>query len=310
MLAPLAAALLALAMPWDGPPPPPKGAELVLTQPPFPDPPPEGSVIDVPDDRQLPLNWRSTEKTSAKTKGNAGLPSLAASASGQFSRDQFYAVREVLRAHRVVVVDLRQEPHTFLDGAAISWGPPDIVGNNRTADQVERVERSWTARANAKKFATVTQFAPGALADQKSWQPLEFKLDIREARVEADLVAEAHWGYFRVAAPDAAIPRDQDVDRFVAMARDLHEDIWLHFHDDTGLNRATMFLTLYDMMRNYVRANRAEILARQHRLAGYNLLAGPAKSEREVFLGRFFDYCWECGPRFRRSWSSWSRATP
>ena len=138
MLAPLAAALFALAMPWDGPPPPPKDAELVLTQPPFPDPPPEGSVIDVPDDRQLPLNWRSTEKTSAKTRGNAGLPSLAASASGQFSRDQFYAVREVLRAHRVVVVDLRQEPHTFLDGAAISWGPPDLIGNNRTAEQIGR----------------------------------------------------------------------------------------------------------------------------------------------------------------------------
>jgi hypothetical protein len=64
------------------------------------------------------------------------------------------------------------------------------------------------------------------------------------------------------------------------------------------------------MMRNYVSANRTEIITRQHRLSGYNLLAGPAKAERAAFLDRFFSYCWQVGPLFRRSWSNWSRANP
>lgn len=310
MIAPLIAAAFAVAMPWDVPPPPPKDAELVLTQPPFPDPPPEGSVIDVPADRELPARWRTPEKTSAKVKGNAGLPSLMASGSGQFCRDQFYAVRAALLGKRVAVVDLRQEPHGILNGAAVSWGPPSIVGTDRRAPEVERVERSWIEKLVAGHFTTITQFAPGAFADQASWEPIEFKLDLRSASPESKIVAEAHWGYFRVAAPDTVVPRDQDIDRFVALVRDLDADIWLHFHCDTGGNRTTLFLTLYDMMRNYVRASRSEIIARQRQLGGYNLLAGDAKAGREEFLRRFFTYCWQCGPLFRRSWSSWSRENP
>ncbi len=303
-------AIFAVAMPWDSPPPPPKDAALVLTQPPFPDPPPAGSVIDVPAERALPANWRTTEKVNPKTAGNAGLSVLMASGSGQFCRDQFYAVRQALGEKRVAVIDLRQEPHTFLDGAAVSWGPPGIIGSSRRAPAVEALEDAWTKRLVAGHFTTATQYAPGVFADQKSWRPIEFKLDIRDAVLESRLVAEARWGYFRVAMPDAVTPRDQDLDRFVALVRDLDEDIWLHFHCDTGGNRTTLFLTLYDMMRNYVRASRPEIVARQRRLGGIDLLAGPTENLRKEFLERFFSYCWQCGPLFRRSWSSWSRANP
>ncbi len=68
-----------------------------------------------------------------------------------------------------------------------------------------------------------------------------------------------------------------------------------------------MFLTLYDMMQNYPRATRAGIIGRQLKLGGINLLAGPDRFAREKFLDRFYSYCWQCGPLFRQSWSSWSR---
>jgi len=309
MLAALIAGLLPFAMPWDKPAPPPKKAELVLTQPPMPDPPPEGSVIDLPDERLLPLSWRWTEKADGKK--NPGLETLMASGSGQFSRDQFYAVREQLAGKDVVVVDLRQEPHTFLNGAAVSWGPPDIIGANHSAGEVERTEESWTERLAAGKFATLTAFAPGALADTKSWQKISLKLDIREALTERRMVEEAHWRYLRIAMSDTVYPRDQDIDRFVAFIADLEqEQPWMYFHCDTGGNRTTLFLTLYDMMKNYVRASRPAIIARQRRLGGIDLLAGKQEVEREDLLERFYSYCWQCGPLFRRSWSSWSRANP
>ncbi len=308
MLAAFVAGLLPFAMPWDAPPPPPEKAELVLTHPQPPDPSPEGSVIDLPAARELPENWRSSKAASAKKKENAGMSGLRASGSGQFCREQFYALRTELRDQSVVVVDLRQEPHAFLDGAAVSWGPPDIVGNDRRASEVECIEQAWLQHLVAGKFTTVTEYAAGAFADTKQWWPIALKLDIREAATEQRYVAEAHWGYFRVAAPDTAIPRDQDIDRFVALVRDLDEGLWMHFHCDTGGNRTSMFLTLYDMMRNYVRASRSDIIARQRKLGGIDLLAGPHKAERTEFLRRFFNYCWQCGPLFRRSWSSWNRA--
>ncbi len=310
MLAPLFVALAAVALPWNAAKPPPEGSALVLTQPPFPDPPPEGSVIDMPGARELPVNWRTTAKASPKARGNMGLDWLNASGSGQFGRDQFYALRMALRGRRVIIVDLRQEPHVFLDGAAVAWGPPSLLGANRSASEVERIERIWMDHLVAKKFTSVTQFAPDEFADQASWFPIDLKLDIREATTEFRLVVEARWSYFRIAAPDSVSPRDEDVDRFIALVRDLDEDIWLHFHCDNGGRRTSLYLTLYDMMRNYSRASRSEVIARQRKLGGTNLLAGPDGPERKRFLERFFNYCWECGPLFRRSWSSWSRANP
>lgn len=310
MRLPFLAAWLAVAMPWDAPKPPPEGAQLVLSQPPFPDPPPEGSVIDMPGERELPKNWRTTEKANPRSPGNAGLAGLRASGSGQFCRDQFYAVRAALRGRRVAVIDLRQEPHVFLNGAAVAWGPPGLVGFNRSAVEVERIEREWMRHLDAGKFATATQFAHGAFADEGQWEPIELKLDIRDAATEYQLVREARWGYFRIAAPDSVIPRDEDIDRFVALVRDLDGDIWLHFHCDTGGSRTTLFLTLYDMMRNCAAASRPEIIARQRRLGGSNLLTGPDGQARAQFLERFFSYCWQSGPLFRRSWSSWSRENP
>jgi hypothetical protein len=303
-----------VAMPWDKPAPPPKDARLVLEQPAFPDPPPEGSVIDLPAERLLPIGWRTTEKAPTKGKANAGLADLQASGSGQFCRDQFYALREVLRGHRVILVDLRQEPHTFLDGGEFAWGPPAVVGDTRSAGQVERIEQAWTQRLEAAKFATATAWNYGIFANAQKWEPIELKLDIREAGAESRLAGEAGWSYFRIAAPDAITPRDADLDRFIAFVRDLSRPdaagVWLHFHCDTGGNRTTLYMTLYDMMRNYTSASRPDIIARQHRLGGIDLLAGANKAERAAFLERFYSYCWQCGPLFRRSWTSWSRANP
>ncbi|MGH8048282.1 MAG: hypothetical protein ACREKL_13655 [Chthoniobacterales bacterium] len=307
MLAALAAGLMPFAVPWDAPAPPPAKTEVVLTRPPVPDPPPEGSVVDVPDVRELPARWRWTDGASGKT--DPGLASLMASGSGQFSRDQYYALREKLRGKSVVIVDLRQEPHAFLDGAAVAWGPPEIVGANRSAAEVGRVEEAWTKRLVDGKFLTLEKYAPGVFADVKSWKPIEFRIDIRDAAVERQMSDEAHWNYLRIAMPDAVVPRDQDIDRFVATISALRQNQpWLHFHCDTGGNRTTLFLTLYDMMRNYVRASRPDIIARQRKLGGIDLLAGKTKAEREDFLERFYSYCWQCGPLFRRSWSSWNRA--
>ncbi len=306
MVAVLIAGVLPFAMPWDKPAPPPEKSELVLTQPQPPEPTPDGSVIDLPDAHQLPINWRSTEKISGRAE--PGLAGLMASGSGQFSRDQFYAVLGVLRGKNIVIVDLRQEPHTFLNGAAVTWGPPDVVGASRSATQVEQIETAWTHQLARRKFTTLTQFAPGAAADARSWQPIQLKLDIREARTEARLVARENLSYLRIAMPDTYVPRDEDVDRFIAfLAANQASLPWLYFHCDTGGNRTTLFLTLYDMMRNYYRVQRPKIIARQRKIGGIDLLAGPGKAERAEFLERFFSYCWQSGPMFHRSWSSWSR---
>lgn len=307
---PLPFALLAITLPWSVPTIPPKGSVMVLIQPAYPETPPEGYVVELPDDPGPPDDWRSSEQASPKRKGNAGLDTLRASGSAQFSLQQSYGLQKLLLGRNVVIVDLCQEPHTFLDGAAISWGPPDLVGTDRSADAVMATESAWTHHADAAKFVTVAEYAPYRYVDTKTWQPVGLRLDVREAQTEDQLAAAAGWGYFRIAAPDNVLPRDADLDRFVAFVRELQQSEWLHFHCDTGGYRTTLYLTLYDMMRSYSLASRDQIIARERLLSSYDLLAGSAKRPVGDFLARFFNYCWQCGPRFGRNWSSWSRAHP
>jgi|GEM_PF-1214932 len=307
---PLPFALLAITFPWSAPTIPPKGSVMVLIQPAYPETPPQGYVVELPDDPGPPDDWRSSEQASPKRKGNAGLDTLRASGSAQFSLQQSYGLQKLLLGRNVVIVDLCQEPHTFLDGAAISWGPSDLVGTNRSADTVMAAERAWTHHADAAKFITVAEYAPYRYIDTKTWQPIGLQLDVREAETEDRLAAAAGWGYFRIAAPDNVLPRDADLDRFVAFVHELQDNEWLHFHCDTGGYRTTMYLTLYDMMRSYSLASRDQIIARERLLSSYDLLAGSAKRPVGDFLARFFNYCWQCGPHFGRSWSSWSRANP
>lgn len=312
-----AASLLPFPLPWVKPEPPAADVPLVLTQPAPPDPPPDGSIMRIVGPRESPARWRTSEDPISETAGRldkpleiAGLRFLNVSGSGQFSLDQFYKMRETLAGKAVTVIDLRAEPHGFINAAAIAWGPPASGGGS--APTVERIEEAWLDHTARAKRATATFYAPDAFADQSSWQPIELKFDVRSVSTEARLVDTARWGYFRVAAPVSGVPPDAEVDRFVKFVREVEEGAWLHFHCDTGRGRTTFFLTLYDMMRNYVRAPREHIVERQRRLGGSDLLAaraGTAEAQRAAFLERFFSYCWAAGPEFRQSWSAWSRAS-
>jgi len=255
--------------------------------------------------RELPANWRTTAEGDSTAPG---LTSLDASGSGQFCLDQFYKMQMALAGKWVTVVDLRHEPHGIINAAAISWGPPAPA--SRGAWAVEQLEAQWLTALEGAKRATATFYAPGSFANRDAWQPIELKFDIRSVSTEARMVDAARWGYLRIAAPDFTAPRDEDVDRFVKLVRELEPGMWLHFHCDTGRGRTTLFMTLYDMLRNYVRASRGDIIQRQRRLGGIDLLAakaGSAEASRADFLTEFYHYCWAEGPGFRRSWSSWRR---
>src|SRR5690242_18896663 len=96
------------------------------------------------EDQSLPRNWRSTLDPYRKNDlgfepSRAGLDDLKASGSAEFSTKQFLKIRETLKGKRILVIDLRQEAHGFLDGYAVSWyGIDDAMNANKTLKQIER----------------------------------------------------------------------------------------------------------------------------------------------------------------------------
>jgi len=314
----LLASLLPFAVPWEKPKPPGNDWLLVLEEPAFPDPPPPGSIMELEGPRTLPENWRTSEKKlNTASLNTAGMSGLHMSGSGQFSKTQLYRMREVLRDNHPVIIDLRQEPHGFIDFAAIAWGPPPSPGSTPSAAATETLEARWLKATIASHFVTATRYAPGSFYDMDSWQEIALPFDVRSATTEATLIEKAGWRYLRIPCIDFQPPPDASIDRFVAFVRE-NPDAWLHFHCDTGLGRTTLFMTMLDMMKNFFRANRTEIIARERALSGVQLLKTPSGDSptaeglraRAKFLEDFFSYCFQNGPSFQHSWSSWKKAQP
>src|SRR5262249_17590724 len=81
-------------------------------------------ILNAPDKAGTPRNYRSIKK-------------LAASGSAQFSAKELDAVRERTGGRPLVVLDLRQESHGFVDGTAVSWfGPRDAANSGKSRDQI------------------------------------------------------------------------------------------------------------------------------------------------------------------------------
>jgi hypothetical protein len=316
----LAFALL-VTLPWAKPPePPPEGVQLVLTQPDYPFPVPDQLVIDLDSPRELPFNARTTsEKFSTRPLPSGdpvptdGLAALRISGSGQFCQNQFWALQETLTPDRqVTVIDLRAEPHGFLNNMAVSWGPRNAL----PAEPATTLERRWLAAAAATRRATATAFALDGYTNSAAWEPIDLRINVRETSTEEQFVRRVTWGYRRFHVTDFTTPPDAVIDDFITFIKSRDASTWLHLHCDTGLGRTTTFMTLVDMMANSGRASAAALIERQHRLGGSDLAdtsdpnptRAAGKRARLEFLKNFYRYCRQSAPTFRQSWSSWKKA--
>ncbi len=319
LMVPLAFALL-VALPWAASPePPPKGVQLVLTQPDYPFPLPADLVIDIASPRELPFNARSTdEKISTRPLPNGapvpadGLVALRMSGSGQFCQNQFWALQETLTPDRqVTVVDLRAEPHGFINNMAVSWGPLGRL----PAEPATQLERRWLAAARSTSRATATAFALDGYTNSADWESIDLRINVRETSTEDRFVRRVTWGYRRFDTLDFTAPTDAVVDEFVDFISSRDASTWLHLHCDTGLGRTTTFMTLVDMMANSGRASASALIERQHRLGGSDLantsdsnrVSATGKRDRLDFVENFYRYCRQSAPNFRQSWSAWKR---
>lgn len=284
-------------------------------------------ILDAPPARAgeahdaAPRHFRTTAFPLDHGRGNApaatGLARIRMSGSAQFNEAQFAAMLCQLPLP-LLVVDLRQESHGFLNGLAVSWyAPRDWANRGLTAPLVQNDEQARLAGLLARgKVEVVESFAKspdGAMLD-----PRTTLLACDLAATEAELALRQGVGYLRLAVTDHLAPNDADVDRFLGAYRTLGPEVWLHFHCHGGDGRTTTFMAMTDMLRNADRVSLADIIARQRQLGGLELIgAAPEGPDwkragylaRAAFLTRFYDFA-KTGAPSGRSWSDWSRAHP
>ncbi len=265
-----------------------------------------------------PRNFRSMSDPPRSTDGRpvdlSGLSSLRASGSGQFSEGQLAPLRKALGAEPVLIVDLRQESHGFINGIAVSWcGEGNCANLGKSRRQAEEDELRRLECLRKKGGATAFRFVPGDEGSPGQFIPESMKVGTISS--EEELSRAYGFGYIRFPIPDHRRPPDGEVDLFVSFVRELPGNAWLHFHCKAGVGRTTTFLAMYDMMRNAGNVSLPDIIKRQLLLGGMDLSLESALAargdlaalsvERAQFTARFYEYCRANDDGFRTSWTAW-----
>ena len=272
-------------------------------------------VLDSPNAPGLPQGFRRcdgpylTAAPNPPTRG--GLGNCRFSGSSQFSALGLEALLLVL-PQDPVIIDLRQESHGFIDGAAVSWhAPKDFANTGKSLLQIEVDESARLGRLAKAGIAVVTEVktwdTEGAIGECSM-----LTLMSGDAQTEKSLLHGTKARSLRLPVTDHMAPSNAVVDAFLRFYRSVPIDTWLHFHCRAGHGRTTVFMVMADMLVNATLVSAEDIVVRQALLGGKNLFATtapgwkkPLAQERAEFLRRFYAYATD-NPRGRpQLWGEW-----
>ena len=273
-------------------------------------------VINMPNTPDMmPRNFRLTSSpykfSTSKVPTRQGLDLLNASGSGQFSQNGLKTLLSHLKKPaKLIIVDLRQESHGFVNGIAISWfAPKNWINAGKTQKQVEEDEnRRLAGLLKAQQIVlntVVKKNIDGTIArlSEQTIHPLEVSNEFETTK-------RFNVDYFRICVTDHLRPSDQDVERFIKFVTELEPKTWLHFHCDAGEGRTTTFLAMYDMWHHAKDISFDDIIKRQYLIGGHDLAKMPdlnswkypLAAERLFFLQQFYEYCRTKAKQPQHSW--------
>ncbi|WP_291330011.1 hypothetical protein [Desulfovibrio sp. UCD-KL4C] len=273
-------------------------------------------ILDGPAVQTLPRNFRTTAfpfKNNSNGISRAGLDKLGISGSGQFSVDQFDVMRRNL-PYPLIVLDLRQEYHGYLNGSAVCWFSYRDAAN-KGLDSLHVTNGEEKVLAGIRNQTEVT-LGISIVKNKDGGFYVKRNSVIKPETVfsEQELMASRGCGYFRIVCTDHLRPSDSSVEQFISFMRELKSDAWVHFHCRAGKGRTTTFMLMYDMLRNAKHIDFETLVKRQNLIGGANLMdkrlteKGWKKDilfNRQKFLRNFYEYAKANPDGLPMSWLQW-----
>ncbi len=266
---------------------------------------------------KMPNEYRAASKGKFKRAQNdiyptqEGLKDLRISGSSYFAKNEFKALLQKIPAEveNIVVLDLRNESHGYINDHAVSWySRYKTFNKGLTAEQVN--EREHNLLKEAQKAGTVN------IAIQAKDKGVVFTAPIKVESVmtEQEFVESMGVKYFRIPIMDYSAPTRANIDRFVEFYKSLPANAWIHAHCEAGVGRTTISLSMVDMIHNACKLSYDEIMTRQVLMGGQDVRKSAEKAtdpykkanypKRAEFTRRFYDYA-KAHPQLDISWSQW-----
>jgi protein-tyrosine phosphatase len=220
-------------------------------------------------DKKIPVNFRQNEDRKM---------------SGSATFSEKGAKYIVTRSPVVTVFDLRQEPHGLINGIPVTWSS----------------EKDWANAGlnNEESLRREKRFLASLRIGEKINKTPGQKIKIKSVETEESLIRSLSQIYVRLTVTEHIRPSDDEVDRFIDAVHDLPLDSWAHFHDRTGKGRSTVFMAMYDMLRNSQNTEFDAIMKRNIDLSKDNILLvspesdwrNPYQQDLVAFLKEFYNY--------------------
>ncbi len=208
---------------------------------------------------------------SSNTLSTQGLKNLRASASGQLSYEELYALKNKLGVKKLILIDLRQEPHALICGQPVHWKHKIIIDNPH---KIIALEKKFITMAK-KTHITAERTTPNYVQDFV---------------MESDLAHSLGITSLRLPIQAGKIPSDPIIEKLVQIFDSIDDQTWIHFHCRQGNGRATTAIICYDIFCNAHKVSYDDILKRHHALGGVEIAKRSKYAVHNQFLKKFYGY--------------------
>ncbi|WP_172653459.1 phosphatase domain-containing putative toxin [Legionella fallonii] len=268
-----------------------------------------------------PVHWRSTGDAAKMLRlqhmkiNRYGMDTLFISGSAAPSLgSMIWLKKQIGSKHPVVLIDLRQETHLYLNNLPISlFYKRDEINWGKSPKEINESEQKWTHYLTQSGIVQINKLGKPQEGIKVPIDPVT--IAVKEIDSEQKTAQKANTGYFRIEVPDYHPPAPDQVDQFLIIIKNLPANAWLHFHCAAGNGRTTTFMVMRDILSNSQHLSLEDIITRQAALGGINLFgespsltAQPWKKEyhqaRTSFIKLFYTYV-HSRAHLNQSFSSW-----
>ena len=210
-----------------------------------------------------------SKKTQEKEKD---YKKLLISGSGQVPYDTYDLLykdlkKEAPEGAEIYMVDLRQESHGYLDEYSVSLHGKEHNDINEGLLSVQVILKELVDLYSIKGIETKIY------STNRDVTGLKTKTICSEnVNSERILSEDAGFKYIRFSAQDHHFPQDKTVDEFILFYKQLPKDSWLHFHCLAGRGRTSVFMIMYDLLKN-PDLSMKRAANRQHMIGGRRIVS-------------------------------------
>ncbi len=197
---------------------------------------------------------------------------INAIASAQFSENELQEIRKKYSNKNIVIVDLRQETHGFINGKSVKWNSCfEKINQNKDISSILSSEKNHLARA--KRDHEIVICSTSKRNRSTGWYNhiTPKKITVNRVISEKNLAEEHGFEYQRFSVRDFDSPDEKEFSRMVKFIKTLPPNKTIYVHCAGGKGRTTLFLVTLDIIKNGKNIKLEDIFTRQSQLGGAKL---------------------------------------